>query len=255
MVELKGGPAAPLPQPIDRDSDRPVYAQLADILRLQISTGVFRPGDQLPSEAMLVQAYGVSPMTVRRAINLLADQDVVSTSQGRGTFVKAVQLGTAAFDLHDLQELFGNDEGTSVKLMEARFISADERTARKLQIDVGDFAIYVRHLLLIRGEPAFYHRGYLIYDPTRPIVESELEVTVLKGLFAGTGSPLIKRGELSMEATLLTEEEAAILHVPLPAPGLLLEHTFFDFEDKPVSWGWFVCHGRHLRLRTTVGLE
>jgi DNA-binding GntR family transcriptional regulator len=255
MVEIKGGPAAPPSSHIDRDSNQPVYTQLADILRQQISDGAFRPGDQLPSEGMLVRTYQVSPMTVRRAIGLLAEQDVISTARGRGTYVKAVQLGTAAFDLRDLQELFSNEAGTTVKLVEARFISADERTARKLQIDVGDYAIYIRRLLLIRGEPAFYHRAYLIYDPTRPVVESELEVTVLKGLFDGTGSPLIKRGELSMEAALLTEEEAVILQVPLPAAGLLLEHTFLDFDDRPVSWGWFVCHADRLRLHTKVGLE
>lgn len=253
MGELKGGPAAPSRPYIDRDSDQPVYIQLADILRQQISAGAFRPGDQLPSEAMLVRTYQVSPMTVRRAINLLADQDVVTTVQGRGTFVKAVQLGTAVFDLHDLQAMFNDD--AVVKLVEARFVSADERTARKLQIGMGEYTIYIRRLLLIHGEPAFYHRGYLIYDPTRPIVESELEVTVLKGLFDGTGSPLIKRGELMMEATLLTEEEAAILKVTLPAAGWLLEHIFFDFSDKPVSWGWFVCHNNRFRLHTRIGLE
>jgi GntR family transcriptional regulator len=255
MVERKGGPAAPSNRPIDRSSQQPVYAQLAERLRQQISAGGLRPGDQLPSEAMLVREYGVSPMTVRRAIQLLADQDVVSTAQGRGTFVKAVQLGSATFDLRDLQNLFGNDAATEVKLVEARFIKADERTARKLQIAGGDYAIYIRRLLRVGGEPVFYHRGYLIYDPARPIVESELEVTVLRGLFDGTGTTLIKRGELSMAASLLTPEEARILQVPLPAPGLLLEHLFFDFEDRPVSWGWFLGRGDRFRLRTRVGLE
>ena len=255
MVESTGGRAAPPQQRIDRESAQPVYAQLADILRQQIGSGVFRPGDRLPSEGMLVRTYGVSPMTVRRAINLLIDQDVVSTSRGRGTFVKAVQLGRAAFDLRGLQQMFGDASSTTVRLIEARFVKADDRTARKLQVDAGDYAIYIRRLLLTSDEPAFYHRAYLIYDPARPIVESELEVTVLQGLFDGTGSQLIKRGELSMEATLLSEEETAILQVPQPAPGLLLEHTFFDFDDKPVSWGWFICHGGRLRLHTKVGLE
>ena len=58
-----------------------------------------------------------------------------------------------------------------------------------------------------------------------------------------------------MEAVLLTEEEAAILQSPLPAAGLLLEHIFFDFDDKPVNWGWFVCLGNQLRLSTSVGLD
>ena len=78
---------------IDRTASEPAYAQLAFILRSQIASGMFRPGDQLPSEAQLCRRYDVSPMTVRRSINLLSDQGVVNTAQGRGTFVKPLQLG------------------------------------------------------------------------------------------------------------------------------------------------------------------
>ena len=67
---------------INRDDYEPAYAQLANILRQQIAEGQFRPGDRLPSEAQLCERYDVSPMTVRRSINMLAAQDVVSTAQG-----------------------------------------------------------------------------------------------------------------------------------------------------------------------------
>jgi DNA-binding GntR family transcriptional regulator len=255
MVEPKGGRASPNPFFINRESDQPVYAQLADILRQQILAGSFLPGEKLPSEAMLVETYDVSPMTVRRAINLLAAQDVVSTAQGKGTFVKEVELGTAAFYLHTLKELFNDDENTTVKLIEARFVLADERVARKLQIQTEKRAIYIRRILMNGGEPAFYHRGYLIYDPARPVIEAELQATDLKGLFQGSSSPLIKYGDLYLEAALLNSEEAQLLHLERPASGMMLEHIFYDFNDRPVSWGWFVCSSARLRLHTRIGLE
>src|SRR5512133_1637646 len=98
---------------IDRDSYEPAYLQLANILRRQIADGVFHPGDQLPSEAQLVQRYALSPMTIRRSINLLADQGVISTAQGRGTFVRPVELSEAVFDLHELRTLFSPENGGS----------------------------------------------------------------------------------------------------------------------------------------------
>jgi len=67
---------------IDRKSSEPAYDQLANIIRRLIGDGAFRPGDQLPSEVQLCRRYGISPMTVRRSINLLADQGVVSTVPG-----------------------------------------------------------------------------------------------------------------------------------------------------------------------------
>lgn len=239
---------------IDRDSYEPAYAQLANILRRQVSAGLFRPGDQLPSEAMLCRSYNISPMTVRRTINLLAEEGLVSTARGRGTFVKPLELSRAAFDLRDLQELFKDPEMT-VRLLDARIVAADKRTARKLGLEAGQRTIYIRRLLSLNGEPTLYHRQYLIYDPARPIVESELEVTALRGLFEGTGSSILKRGELRVEVCLVNDEEARILHLPQPAAAFYLEHLFYDFDEQPVSWGWFIGRSDSLRFTATVGIN
>jgi GntR family transcriptional regulator len=239
---------------IDRNSYEPAYAQLANILRRSMAAGILRPGDQLPSEAQLCERYGVSPMTVRRAINALADQGVVVAEQGRGTFVKPIAMGAATFQLKELQDLFNDTEHTTVRVLEARIVSADERVARKLSIPPGQRTVYIRRILRTDGLPALYHREYLIYDPTRPIVEAELEVTALQRLFSGAGETILKRGEISMEATLLNEDEACLLQSELPMAAFCFEHLFFDFDDKPISWGWFVARADRLRFTTQVGL-
>lgn len=255
MNQIKGGRAAKLTEIIDRDAESPIYFQLAEILREKILTGSLRPGEKLPSETDLVDTYEVSPMTVRRAINLLAAQDIISTAPGRGTFVKEVQLESAAFYLRDLHDLFNNTGATQVKLIGARFINADERIAAKLQIRLGERAIYIRRLLTVDGRPAYYHRGYLVYDPTRPVLESEFEVTDLKGLFHTQGNALIKGGDLNLEATYLTAEDVSVLQLPGPMPGMLLGHLFYDFNNQPLSWGWFVCTSTQLRLQTRIGFD
>ena len=240
---------------IDRRSYEPAYVQLVNILRQSVATGALRPGDQLPSESQLCNRYGVSPMTVRRAINILVDQGVVSAEQGRGTFVKAVAMGAATFQLAELQDLFSDPDHTSVSLLETRIVTADERVARKLAIKVGQRTIYIRRLLRTDGKPAFYHREYLIYDPTRPIVEAEMEVTALQRLFSATGETILKRGDLSIEATLLDDEEARVLNAPQPMAAFCIEHLFYDFDDCPISWGWFICPSDRLRFNTQVGIS
>jgi DNA-binding GntR family transcriptional regulator len=253
---VKEGPApAPFGDQIDRDSSEPAYVQLANIVRRQIAEGAFRPGDQLPSEAQLCRAYGISPMTVRRSINLLADQGVVSTAQGRGTFVKTLELNTANFDLHELKDLLGRGTEVETRLLDVRVVSVDERTARKLQINVGDPAIYIRRLFNSNGQPVFYQRAYLIYDPTRPIVEAEMDVTSLQGLFAPSDHSLLKWGQINVEAVLMNAEEAEILQSPLPSAGLFLEHLFYDFDERPISWGIFVFRSDCLTFSAQVGIQ
>jgi DNA-binding GntR family transcriptional regulator len=240
---------------IDRESYEPAYLQLANILRQQIAGGLYRPGDQLPSEAQLCRRYSISPMTVRRSINLLADQGVVSTAQGRGTFVRSLELDKAIFDLNALHDLFDLGHEGSVRLLDVRVVSADERTAARLHLQVGEPAIYIRRLFTRHSQPVFYHRAYLVYDPTRPIVEAELDATSLHGLFTSSRSDLLKCGKLSIEATLMNEEEAALLERPFPAAAFSLGHIFYDYSNRPLSWGWFLIPGDSLQFTTRVGLD
>jgi GntR family transcriptional regulator len=86
-------------------------------------------------------------------------------------------------------------------------------------------------------------------------VEAEIDVTSLQGLFANADNTLLKRGELTIESTLMNEEEARVLNNALPAAAFLLEHLFYDFEDRPVSWGWFIFRSDHLHFRTQVGID
>jgi len=239
---------------IDRKSYEPAYAQLVRILTEQIAAGEYRPGDRLPSEAQLCDCYGVSPMTVRRVINILADRGVVMAEQGRGTFVKPLELSTATFDLAKLQQLFRNEGQSRVKLSEVRIALAVERTARKLDIEVGDRIVYIRRLICHDDEPVLLHRQHVIYDPTRPIIEAEMEVTALHGLFSGGGGSDLKRGELTIDASVLTEGEAVLLHSATGTPAFRLEHIFYDFDDRPVSWGSFVCAGDRLHFTATIGV-
>ena len=82
-----------------------------------------------------------------------------------------------------------------------------------------------------------------------------MEVTALHGLFAGTGETSLKRGELAIEATVLGDEEAHLLMAPPGLPCFRLEHLFYDFDNQPISWGFFLCRGDLIRFRATVGLS
>ncbi|SHN23701.1 GntR family transcriptional regulator [Cryptosporangium aurantiacum] len=72
---------------LDPDLDRALYRQLADLLRADIRSGVYGPGTPIPSEAKLIASHGIGRNTVRLAMEVLRDEGLVVTRQGRGTFV------------------------------------------------------------------------------------------------------------------------------------------------------------------------
>jgi DNA-binding GntR family transcriptional regulator len=240
-------------QKVDHNSYEPSYARLVRILQEQIAAGRLRPGDRLPSESQLCEYHGVSRMTIRRVVNILVEQGLVVTKQGQGTFIKPMQFWAATFSLGQLQNLLGDERGIRIKILEASINLAKGRVTGKMAMGRGQRTLFIRRLIVSQDKPIMYHREYLIYDPSRPIVESELEVTSLRGLFEGTGNSFIKRSMLSIEATVLKKEEARLLQAPVGTAAFNLEHLFYDFEERPVSWGWFICPGANLRFTTIVG--
>ncbi len=66
---------------------RPAYLQVADDLRASISGGTFKPGERLPSGRDLARRYGVAPMTISHALDVLRKEQLVEAYQGRGVFV------------------------------------------------------------------------------------------------------------------------------------------------------------------------
>ena len=72
---------------IDKDAETPPYLQLVSILRSKIESGELRLGARLPALTDLMHEYDLSRNTVRRAIAALADEGLVRTRPGWGTFV------------------------------------------------------------------------------------------------------------------------------------------------------------------------
>ena len=73
---------------VDPGSDRAVFRQIADQLRATIENGLLSEGDRLPSEAQLIDHYGVARMTIRNALQLLEAEGLTRAEHGRGVYVR-----------------------------------------------------------------------------------------------------------------------------------------------------------------------
>lgn len=192
-------------------------------------------------------------MTIRRAVKSLVDRGLVSTTRGKGTFVRALDLSEAVFRLEGLSNSWLSESEMEVRLLEASILPATPQVAAALSLEEGERTVYLRRLLIRDGEPLAYHRQHLVYDPRRPVVEAQLEISSLEGLLRSTGSEGLPAGDLAIQAVTLGPEAAELLERPPGSPAFSLEHMFYDFEAKPVSWGWFICPAEQLRLTTRIG--
>lgn len=74
---------------LNKRSSQPLYAQLKDLLQERIETGVYEPGEQIPSEQVLCRELDLSRPTVRQAIAELVSEGYLEIIKGKGTFVAA----------------------------------------------------------------------------------------------------------------------------------------------------------------------
>ena len=72
---------------LDYRSARPIYAQIMDGLKKQVSAGVLRPGDKLPSVRELAAGLAINPNTIQRSYRQLEMEGWIVTVPGKGCFV------------------------------------------------------------------------------------------------------------------------------------------------------------------------
>lgn len=73
---------------IDPDSTVPIYLQIVHAIKHQVATGRLKPGEQLPTVRELATTLRINPNTVARAYDQLDIDNVITTQQGRGTYVR-----------------------------------------------------------------------------------------------------------------------------------------------------------------------
>src|SRR4051812_25709652 len=83
---------------------RPPYARVKQYLKDALEAGRWAPGEQMPSEADLVAQFGVSRMTVHRALRELQDVGLITRLQGVGTFAAQLNRVSSTLTINDIQE-------------------------------------------------------------------------------------------------------------------------------------------------------
>jgi len=239
---------------VDKQSHLPAYAQLAQILRRAISRGSYPSGSRLPAEAALARQYGVSAMTARQAVGVIAEEGLVRRVQGSGTFVQKLTVTASSFDLGALRRVLADQENLKVRILRSSVERAAGITCQALGVAPYSPLIYVERLLLHREKPFTLQVGYARFEPESPVVEMMLDTTVLTGLFVEGGPSGFKKGKLRLLPTSFSERDAQLLGDTPGGYAFRLEHIFYDTGDKPAAYGWLLVSPENMPLTGRVGV-
>ena len=125
----------------------PKYYQVAAALKALIAQGKLQPGDQIPTEESLVKSHGVSRGTVRKALQLLIDENLVESTQGRGSFVTDQAKKSTYFSLTSFEDEMRRQQRTpSTELLRFNVREAGLEFGERLQIRPSEMVYEIERL-------------------------------------------------------------------------------------------------------------
>ena len=203
----------------------PMYVWIREALRGEITQGVLKRGEQLPSEHELAARFGVSRMTVRQSIAELIDEGLIYRRHGVGTFVAFQHLERDHTRLTSFFDKAGGEGiDASASLLTLEIIPARMKMAKALGIAVGDLVIRVKTLRYANHVPITVHDAHLPHKLFVSILNENLEVQHLWTLFEKCGYK-VKRAIQRIEAREATKELARLMEIREGAPILFKERT------------------------------
>jgi len=218
----------------NRDSGIPVYRQLADYIRKQISSGEYLPGDVLPSEADYIRDFNLSRTTVRLAFGLITNAGMVRREQGRGTIV-VQQVRTQLPFLSSLtEETQRNGRTPGVVLLEKNFEKLTHNAANALSLPADTQVLKVKRLRIVDEEPIGISISWLNIVRFPRLLELDYSSLSLYTLFeAEIGS--IRSATENIRADQADEEVAEKLKIQKGTPVLrMLRTTFIQREQDAI---------------------
>ncbi|MEV4613924.1 GntR family transcriptional regulator [Kitasatospora sp. NPDC049258] len=212
------------------------YLQIADDLATQIRTGVLGPGAAVPSEAELMERYGVASGTVRKAVAELRTTQLIETHHGRGSFVRsrppvqrkssdrfrrAHRLAGKAAYLAEAEQSGGTP---SVNVLFVGPIEAPAEIAERLDVPAGTKVLARKRRYFRDGTPTEEATSYLPWDVVKDIPEMFAENPGGGGIYARLeehGHALAEFTE-TVRARLATKPETTALALSPGSPVIHL---------------------------------
>jgi len=215
---------------------RPLYQQVVDIMVRRIAEGKWKSGEMLPSEPKIALELGVSPGTVRKALDQLAADQLVTRKQGLGT---SVAVSTRADMLYRFFKLIDTSG--------ARFMPDCEEVMREIVTPDQE----MKNLFNLKSKAKVANFLRRRNSDDRPVMTEmvTLPLPLFKGLdklknplpttlydyFENEYNLKILRVEEILTAVNATNEDAKLLNVKKGTALLAIKRIAYTFSDQPVE--------------------
>lgn len=217
--------------PLQHTSMNPLYQQMIVKIQEDISNGTYPPGSRIPSEGALCERYGVSRVTVRRALSELSREGILHKMQGKGTYVCKPRI------CRDLRSVSSFHEGCEAQGMKAgarlihmHMTHADAQTASELQLP-DERVLEIERLRMADDVPVMIETNRFPAKYTFLLLE-DMHESLYEALERHDLRPESALHEISL--CYATPAQAKLLEVEPGQALLLLHEVMYDQHALPL---------------------
>ena len=219
----------------------PLHLAISEQLRDRILTGLYQPGDQLPSEHQLTSEFEVSRITARRAIANLTQQGLVTVRRGKGTFVAIQQKVTYSLSSPLIfldADIARQGVEVTVKTLMFEPVTAPIEVQEILNVSI---AYLQKKVLLFNGIPGCVDVTYILPQYGKAYeadLRQQMTFTILEqhGIF-------VEKIDAVIECTQADYETSEQLEVPLGHPLIVYRHTAYTEGNDAIVHGESISRG------------
>ena len=236
---------------LDKNSIIPLHQQLESIIRENLDSGVWHPGELIPSENMLSRQYNISRMTVRNVISKVVQEEKLVRIAGKGTFVAKSQIIAKPLSyvgIREQLEEMGYEVETHLISIELSVVSHKIRAI--FMSDYLDEQYYtIQRLRILQGQPFSVHTSYVPMSMAPNLEKADLENEQLCNVLHQQYGLVRNKTTETLESAAATANEAMLLKVKPKHPLLLLEDVISSEDGHVFEYAKVVFRGEKMKLR------
>jgi GntR family transcriptional regulator len=214
----------------------PLYYQLGTLLREMILSGRYARGEKIPTEAELVEEYGLSRITVRQSLRILEEEGLIRRRAGQGTFVADELPSPPSPPLRGaLDDLSPAGRTTTAKLLDLRTVSAGPRDAELLGVALGDPLVSCTRVRYCGREPFGLLAHLLPEEIGKRLTRAYLRKGTVRGFIEERLGLRLEESEQTILATLADVTLARVLRTRVGGPLLLVRRVLRAGDGRTVE--------------------
>ncbi|WP_397452638.1 GntR family transcriptional regulator [Pseudomonas sp. NA-150] len=239
---------------LSSDTRLPLYHRLRDQLAEQIGNNRWRPGEAIPTEAALSAEYCLSTGTVRKAIDMLVNDNILERQQGRGTFIRRPQFQSSLFRFFRFQTAAGERQIPESRILSIEPLSAPSSVAEMLGLPAAAPVIRLLRLRLLDEQPVLAEEIWLPRIQFHALLDIDLsqQGPLLYPIYEEFCGQVVAYAEETLTADSVDDAHARLLQIAPGSPVVVIERLARNYAGQPLEWRRSRGHASHFRYSVEI---